>query len=123
MARHREKWNEALRIIHSFGQTTSEIVAMACRSSSTRFLASMKHAGLIKFERVLGQTFVLLTKNGLDILRSMSAPSDELAKLQGTRSVNLYAFAHAVTAQRVLARKLKMAVKVVVGGQSVNCVY
>lgn len=107
MARHRQKWNEALRIIHSFGQTTSEIVAKACRSSSTRFLASMKDAGLIKFEKVLGQTFVLLTKNGLDMLRSMSAPDDELAKLQGTRSVNLFAFGHSVTAQRILANKLK----------------
>lgn len=107
MARHRQKLNEALRFIHSFGQTTSGIVALACRSSSTRFLASMKDAGLIKFERVLGQTFVLLTKNGVDLLRSMSATDDELAKLQGTRCVNLFAFGHAVTAQRILANKLK----------------
>lgn len=107
IARHREKLKEALRIIHGHGQSTSQIVADSCRSSSTRFIGSLKEAGLIRFERVLGQTFVLLTKTGLDMLRSMSSPSDVLANLQGTRSVNLYAFGHSMTAQRILAAKLK----------------
>lgn len=105
--RHRQKVREALRWIHGWQQSTSEITRTACRSSSTAFLSSMKEAGLLRTERVLAQTFWLLTKNGLDLLRDMSAEDDELAKLSGTRNVNLHAFGHHVTAQRVLAQKIK----------------
>lgn len=105
--RHREKVKEALRWIHGWQQSTAEITRIACRSSSTAFLSSMREAGLLRTERVLAQTFWLLTKNGLDLLRDISGPDDELAKLTGTRNVNLHAFGHNVTAQRVLAQKIK----------------
>jgi hypothetical protein len=67
----------------------------------------MRDAGLARTERVLGQTFWLLTKTGLDTLRGFLGEDSEAAKLSGTRSVNLYAFGHNMTAQRLLAEKLK----------------
>lgn len=104
--RQRQKWRAALRWIHGWGQSTSTIVARACRSSSTSFIKDMREAGLVRHERVLGRTFVLLTKQGLDLLRSMSSEEDALAALHGTRTVNLYAFSHDQDAQRILSDKL-----------------
>jgi hypothetical protein len=105
--RNRQKVREALLWLHVWQQSTAEIVRKACRSSSTSFLAGMREAGLARTERVLGRTFWLLTKTGVDTLRSLLGEDHEGAKLAGTRSANLYAFAHNMHAQTVLAEKLR----------------
>lgn len=106
-ARNRQKVFEALRWLHGWGQSTSSILKLACRSTSGDFIARMRSNGLIRVERVLGTTFLLLTKSGVDLLRSMSAPDDALASLSGTRIVNLYAYHHNFYAQRLLAERMR----------------
>jgi hypothetical protein len=105
--RHREKVTMALRWLHGWQQSTAELLKLVCRSSNTNFLSSMREAGLAKIERVLGQSFWLLTRQGLELLRSMSATNDALANLAGTRNVNLHAFTHNMHTQRLLAQKIK----------------
>lgn len=105
--RNRQKVSEALLWLHVWGQSTADITRQACRSSSSAFLTSMKNAGLVRTERVLGQTFWLLTKTGVETLRSLVGEDSESGRLSGTRSVNLYAFAHNMKAQRLLAEKLR----------------
>ena len=58
-------------------------------------------------EKVLGRTFWLLNKSGVDLLKSMLPEGSTLAKLPGTRHVNLHAFAHDHHAQKVIAKKLR----------------
>lgn len=105
--RHLQKVLLTLKWLHGWGQSTAAILMNINKSSRQEFLTSMAKAGLIKKERVLGRVFWLLTRQGVELLRSWSPKDDQLAHLQATRSVNLYAFSHAVTAQRVLARKIK----------------
>jgi hypothetical protein len=105
--RHRQKVHCALRWIHGWNQSTADLIKKACRSSSLGFLSSMKSNGWVRTERVLGQTFWLLTKQGVDFLRSLSGPDDVIAQLNAARGVNLYAFHHDAYAQRLLAELLK----------------
>lgn len=105
--RHLQKVLLTLQWLHGWGQSTATILMDINKSSRQEFLTSMAKAGLIKKERVLGRVFWLLTRQGLEMLRSWVPKDDQLANLQATRSVNLYAFSHAVTSQRILAKKIK----------------
>lgn len=105
--RHLQKVQLTLQWLHGWGQSTATILMEVNKSSRQDFLTGMATAGLIKQERVLGRVFWLLTRQGVEMLRSWSPKDDPLANLQATRSVNLYAFSHGVTAQRLLARKIK----------------
>lgn len=104
--RHREKVRQALRWIHGWGQSTQMLVLAACGSTKGTFLTKLKEHGYIRTEAVLGRTFWLLNKSGLDLLRSMSDEKDKLAMLSGTRHVNLFAFSHNMHAQVILATKI-----------------
>lgn len=104
--RHREKVLQALRWIHGWGQSTQKLVLTACRSTKSTFLTKLKEHGYIRTEAILGRTFWLLNKSGLDLLRSMTDEHDKLSKLSGTRHVNLYAFSHNMHAQVILATKI-----------------
>jgi hypothetical protein len=109
LKRHLEKAFCTLQWLHGWGHSTAVILMAACRSSSPRFLTSLKAAGLIRSEKVLGQTFWLCTRRGVEMLRSWSPDGDEIASLDAARGVNLYAFSHNMYAQQLLAQKLKRA--------------
>jgi len=104
--RHRKKVLMALRWIHGWGQTTLKLLLSACGTTKSDFLTKLKEHGYVRTEYVIGRTFWILNKSGVDLLRSMSAADDELARLSGTRHVNLFAFTHNMLAQAVLAQKL-----------------
>jgi len=104
--RHRTKVLQALRWIHGWGQTTLKLLLAACGTTKSDFLTKLKEHGYVRTEYVIGRTFWILNKSGVDLLRSMSGPDDELAGLSGTRHVNLFSFTHNMFAQAVLAQKL-----------------
>ena len=104
--RHRAKVVQALRWLHGWGQTTLKLLLAACGATKSDFLTKLKEHGYVRTEYVIGRTFWILNKSGVDLLRSMSPSDDALAKLSGTRHVNLFAFTHNMFAQAVLAQKL-----------------
>lgn len=105
--RNRQKILSALRWIHGWGQSTTEIVKLACRSTSGDFISKMKSRKLVRSERVLGTTFLQLTKTGVELLRNWSGGDDALAALPASRVVDLYAFHHNFYAQRLLAERVR----------------
>ena len=106
-AKHRENVLTALSWTHTHGQTTREILLDVCGVSKADFLKRLAEDGYMRKEKVLGRTFWLLNKSGVDLLRSMLPVDSALAALPGTRHVNLHAFAHNSHAQRVIAAKLR----------------
>lgn len=106
-AKNRENVLNALSWTHAHAQTTRGILLDACRVSKADFLQRLAEDGYMRKEKVLGRTFWLLNKSGVDLLRSMLPANSALAALPGTRHVNLHAFAHNAHAQRVIAAKLR----------------
>lgn len=106
-AKNRQNVLTTLSAVHAFSQTTREIILDMCRVSKANFLTRLVADGYVRQERVLGTTFYLLNKSGVDLLRSMLPPDSTLGSLPGTRHVNLYAFFHNAYAQRVLAKKVR----------------
>lgn len=106
-AKHREHVLSGLSWIHAHGATTRKILLDVCRVSKADFLKKLAADGYMRKEKVLGRTFWLLNKSGVDLLRSMLPTDSALGALPGTRHVNLHAFAHNSHAQRVLAAKLR----------------
>lgn len=106
-AKNRENVLAALSWAHAHGQTTREILLDVCRVSKADFLQRLAADGYMRKEKVLGRTFWLLNKSGVDLLRSMLPKDSTLGALPGTRHVNLHAFAHNSHAQRVIASKLR----------------
>jgi hypothetical protein len=108
-ARHEKKIYIALHHIHAWGFSTSVITATAAQTKSTSFLTSMFKTGLIRYEVVLGKKYVLLTRKGLELLRNMTDPADEIAfervELKHIHSVNLFAFQHNAYAQQLIASR------------------
>lgn len=105
--RHHAKVLQALRWTHGWGQTTQKLLLAACGVTKADFLTKLREHGYMRMEYVIGRTFWLLNKSGVDLLRSMCNKDDELAKLSGTRHPNLYAFSHNMYVQAVLAHKLR----------------
>lgn len=105
--KNRQNVLNALSWCHAWQQTTRDILIDACRVSKSDFLHRLVKDGYMKQERVLGRTFWLLNKSGVDLLRSMLPEGDVLAGLTGTRHVNLHAFAHTMHAQKVIAQKIR----------------
>lgn len=106
-AKNRQNVLTTLSAVHAFSQTTREIILDMCRVSKANFLTRLVADGYVRQERVLGKTFYLLNKSGLDLLRSMLPPDSTLGSLPGTRHVNLHSFFHNFYAQRVLAKKVR----------------
>ena len=104
--RHRQKVLRALRWTHGWGQTTLKLLLAACSVTKGDFLTKLKDYGYFRTEYVIGRTFWMLNKSGVDLLRSMVDEHDALARLSGTRHVNLFSFSHTMFAQAVLATKL-----------------
>jgi len=117
-AKNRENVFAALAWTHAHGQTTREILLDVCRVSKADFLQRLAADGYMRKEKVLGRTFWLLNKSGVDLLKSMLPEGSTLAKLPGTRHVNLYAFAHDLHAQRVIAKSCGPVAMGASGGQS-----
>lgn len=106
-ARNRQKILMAMRWIHGWGQSTTSIVKLACRTSSADFLTRMKERKLLRTERVMGATFLQLTRSGVQLLRNLSDPEDTLAALPSSRVVDLFAFHHNFYSQRLLAERIR----------------
>jgi len=107
VARNREKVLNAISWTHGHGQTTREILLDVCRARKADFLKRLAADGYMRKEKVLGQTFWLLNKSGVDLMRSMLPDDSTLSALPGTRHVNLHAFAHNSHAQKIIAKKLR----------------
>lgn len=105
--KNRQNVLAALSWAHAWQQTTKEILLDACCVSKANFLQRLADDGYMRKEKILGRTFWLLNKSGVDLLRSLRPDGDLLANLAGTRHVNLYAFSHNSHAQRIVAKKLR----------------
>lgn len=105
--RNEKKIANALHHLHGWGFSTSTITARACQTKSTSFLSGMFKLGLIRYESVLGKKYVLLTRKGLELLKNITDPSDEIAwnraQLTLMHSVNMFAFQHNGYAQKLIA--------------------
>lgn len=105
--RHQEKVLTALDHIHGWGCSTTSITARACRTKSAGFITAMAKAGLVRYETVFGRKFLLLTRKGLEFLRSSIDPADQIATeraaLKLTHVVNLFAHQHDEYVQEVIA--------------------
>lgn len=105
--RNEKKIYIALHHIHGWGFSTALITARSSQTKSTSFVTGMYKTGLIRYETVLGKKYVLLTRKGLELLRNMTDPSDEIAwertQLTLIHSVNLFAFQHNNFIQKLIA--------------------
>lgn len=106
IAKHRENVINALCWCHAWQQTTRELLLSSCRVSKSDFLHRLARDGYMRKEKVLGRTFWLLNKSGVDLMRSMLPVDSSISALAGTRHVNLHAFTHNYFAQRVIALKV-----------------
>lgn len=112
--RHAQKIKDLLSALHSWGFSTSKILAKACGCAGTSFISGAAKAGLVRYELILGRQYVLLTRRGLDLLKSMTDPDDlvavERANLGLVQTVSLHAFFHDGYAQKIFAEKMGAAI-------------
>ena len=105
--RNEKKIYIALHHIHGWGFSTASITARSSQTRSTSFVTGMHKTGLVRYETVLGKKYVLLTRKGLELLRNMTDPIDEIAwertQLTLIHSVNLFAFQHNNYVQQLIA--------------------
>jgi hypothetical protein len=108
-ARNEQKIYIALHHVQGWSFSTAQVTASAARTKSTSFITGMHKAGLIRYECVLGKKYIVLTRKGLELLRNMTDPQDEIAwqraKMTHAHTVNLFAFAHNAYAQRLIASR------------------
>jgi len=107
--RNEQKIKDLLGALHGWGFSTSKILARACGCAGTSFISGAAKAGLVRYELILGRQYVLLTRRGLDLLKSMTDPDDlvavERANLGLVQTVGLHTFCHDGYAQKIFAEK------------------
>jgi hypothetical protein len=103
-ARAREKRLLALKWVHAWGLSSSKILREVVGAKNPSFITAMvKREGLLEAQSVLGRTFYIITRQGLQALCD-SLPSDSpYFALDRQRTASVWAFEHNELAQRRLA--------------------